>query len=373
MSLPTLPTRQKAIVQADTDPVTFEISDNRPIPVPLANELLIKVSAVALNHCDWKMPGRVPCPGAVNGADYSGTIMRMGESAALTSGLRIGDRVAGAQVASSRRHPWSGAFAEYIRHEHDMVWKVPDSWSWEQAAAIGCATTSTVGMALWITLGLTGTPEEPTREPKFVLVYGGATASGTFAIQLLKLQVTSSSGYRVITTCSPKNFTMVEGYGAEKAFDYHSSTCGEDIRAYTKNSLEYVLDIITEARTIRHCYAAIGRGGGKYCGFELLPDDLLATLRKSVKADWTMGLELTGNEVDLPGGYYRAANPELHDWFVLWKERYVALYESGKVKPHPITLRQGGLDKVIDGIETMRRREISGEKIVYPLYNTASS
>lgn len=86
-----------------------------------------------------------------------------------------------------------------------------------------------------------------------------------------------------------------------------------------------------------------------------------------------MGLELTRNEVDLPEGYYRATNLQLHEWFVLWKERYVALYESGKVKPHPVTLRQGGLEKIIDGIETMRRREISGDKIVYPLYNTASS
>lgn len=70
----------------------------------------------------------------------------------------------------------------------------------------------------------------------------------------------------------------------------HSSTCGEGIRAYTKNNLEYVLGIITGARTIRHCYAAIGRGGGKYCGFELLPDELLATFeslsRRTEPWDW---------------------------------------------------------------------------------------
>lgn len=115
------------------------------------------------------------------------------------------------------------------------------------------------------------------------------------------------SGYKVVTTCSPKNFKLVETYGTERAFDYHSPTCGEDIREYTDNSLEYVLDVITEARTIRHCYSAIGRGGGRYCGFELLPDDLIATMRKSVKADWVMGLEMTGLEIDLPGGYYRKA------------------------------------------------------------------
>ena len=160
----------------------------------------------------------------------------------------------------------------------------------------------------------------------------------------------------------------MESYGAEKAFDYHSPTCGEDIRAYTNNTLEYVLDIATEARTIRHCYSAIGRGGGKYCGFELLPDDLIATMRKSVKAEWVMGLEMTGLEIDLPGGYYRRANPELHAWFCVWIQRYAALFAAGKVRPHPIKVNQGGLAKVIDGIGAMQRKEVSGQKMVYPLY-----
>lgn len=189
-SLPTLPTSQQAVVQSE-NAGSFEISTNRPIPVPLPSQILIKVSAVALNHCDWKMPGRVPCPGAVDGADYSGTVVRLGESAALTSGFKIGDRVAGAQMASSRRRPWAGAFTEYIIEEADSAWLVPENLSWEEAASIGCAATSSVGMALWVSLKLPGTPEKPTLEPKYVLVYGGATASGTFAIQLLKLQVIS--------------------------------------------------------------------------------------------------------------------------------------------------------------------------------------
>jgi NADPH:quinone reductase-like Zn-dependent oxidoreductase len=92
-NLPTLPTSQQAIVQSEKNLGSFEISTNRPIPAPLPSQVLIEVSAVALNHCDWKMPGRVPCPGAVDGADYSGTVVRLGKSAALTSGLEIGDRV----------------------------------------------------------------------------------------------------------------------------------------------------------------------------------------------------------------------------------------------------------------------------------------
>ena len=196
--LPPLPTSQQAVVQSAKNPGAFEISTNRPIPVPSPTQLLIKVSAVALNHCDWKMPGRVPCPGAVDGADYSGTVVRLGESAARTSGLKIGDRVAGAQMASSRRRPWVGAFTEYILEEADSAWRVPENLSWEEAAAVGCAVTTSVGMALWISLKLPGTPEEPTLRPKYVLVYGGATASGTFAIQLLKLQVITFSPFPVL-------------------------------------------------------------------------------------------------------------------------------------------------------------------------------
>ena len=47
----------------------------------------------------------------------------------------------------------------------------------------------------------------------------------------------------MLASCSPHNFKLVEGFGAEKAFDYTSPTAAEDIRAYTANSLEYVMDI----------------------------------------------------------------------------------------------------------------------------------
>ena len=57
------------------------------------------------------------------------------------------------------------------------------------------------------------------------------------------MRIPLRSGCRVVTTCSPKSFKLVEEYGAEKAFDYSSPTRGEDVRAYAKNTLEYALDI----------------------------------------------------------------------------------------------------------------------------------
>ena len=158
---------------------------------------------------------------------------------------------------------------------------------------------------------------------------------------------------------------MVESYGAEKAFDYNSSTCGEDICKYTKNTLQYALDIITEARTLRHCYAAIGRGGGRYIGFELIPEELTASMRKTVKAQWVLGIEMCGREIALPGGYHRKPNPELRAWGCEWIQRFEALIQAGKIRSHPVKLNEGGLDAVIAGVERMKRREVRGEKLVY--------
>lgn len=186
--LPALPPSRQAVVQSAKKPGSLELRTDLPMPAVPPDHVLIKVTAVAVNHCDYKMPARVHCPNTVDGCDFSGAVVRLGDSVARTpGGLRIGDRVAGAQMASQARRPWSGAFTEYIAEKPDNLWRVPEHFSWEQASSIGCAVASSVGMALWWEMKLPGMPEEPTPDPKFVLVYGGSTASGTFAIQLLKM------------------------------------------------------------------------------------------------------------------------------------------------------------------------------------------
>jgi NADPH:quinone reductase-like Zn-dependent oxidoreductase len=186
--LPALPSTRQAVVQPATKPGTFELRTDLPVPTVSPDHVLIKVSAVAVNHCDYKMPARIHCPNTVDGCDFSGAVVCLGDAvASMPGGLRIGDRVAGAQMASQACRPWSGAFTEYIAEKPENLWRVPEHFSWEQAASIGCAVASSVGMALWWEMKLPGTPEKPTSDPKFILVYGGSTASGTFTMQLLKM------------------------------------------------------------------------------------------------------------------------------------------------------------------------------------------
>jgi NADPH:quinone reductase-like Zn-dependent oxidoreductase len=174
-----------------------------------------------------------------------------------------------------------------------------------------------------------------------------------------------TSGYKVVTTCSPANFELLESLGAEKCFDYNSPTCGQEIRAYTKNSLQYAFDIITEAKSIAHCYAAIGCEGDKYVGFDVLPTKLIESLRKTVKAGWVLGLEMSGKRIALPGEYYREPNPALLQWGVDWFPRIGNLIAARKLKSHPVRVMEGGLDAVIDGLGDMREKRVSGQKMVY--------
>ncbi|KAK4463580.1 Trans-enoyl reductase mycC [Cladorrhinum samala] len=373
---PEAPLFQRALVQSSTSGV-LALTETRPVPQPLPDQVLIRVAAVALNPCDWKMPTNFPCSGAGVGSDYSGTIVQVGSAVSVSPPLKIGDRVAGAVHASNCLNPQSGSFAEYLVVAADMLWRVPDSMSFSEAAAIGWCVLGTVGLATLHPrhLGLPGTPEQPfvaadeAKRP-WALVYAGSTASGTMAIQILRL-----SGFRVVTTCSPANFSLVESYGAEKAFDYHSPSLAQDVRAYTRNNLAYVVDIIADANSLRQCYASIGRAGGRYVGFELVPDELAAAMgRKTVKASWVLGIRMSGSEIALDRGYGSAADPELQAWGVALFKRMEKLIWDGKIRPHPIQVDdKSGLDGVVAGVEKLRNREVSGMKLVYTFQSSILS
>lgn len=48
------------------------------------------------------------------------------------------------------------------------------------------------------------------------------------------------SGFRVITTCSPKSNDLVKERGADEVYDYHDfDKCVEDIRASVGDDLQY--------------------------------------------------------------------------------------------------------------------------------------
>lgn len=63
-----------------------------------------------------------------------------------------------------------------------------------------------------------------------VLIWAGSTAVGQWAIQLAHI-----SGFRVITTASPKNHQLLKEIGAEDVYDYRDETTPQKIASKYPN------------------------------------------------------------------------------------------------------------------------------------------
>ena len=184
--------------------------------------------------------------------------MALGEQVAAEGRLKLGDRVAGVSDGMEKLRPQSGSFAEYASIDAGMAFKMPDDMSFEVGASFGLRI-ATSSMAIFHSLGIgMDLLKKPAEKPFDVLVYGGATSTGTMAIQLLK-----RCGLHVIATCSPRSQELVRSFGADVCFDYNDPECGPKIREFTGNALDYALDCITEPQTMKICYQALGRCGGK--------------------------------------------------------------------------------------------------------------
>ena len=154
--------------------------------------VLVRTVAVALNPADAKMLDYSPSPDAVHGYDFAGTIVSLGPES--PPHLSVGDRVADLVHGMNKLRPDVGAFAEYVGETGDLLLKIPEDMSWEDAAGLGTGI-ATAGLGIWRELEVPGGAQrmvqglksEVKHRREFVLIVGGSTATGTRAIQMCKL------------------------------------------------------------------------------------------------------------------------------------------------------------------------------------------
>ncbi|KAH8667030.1 chaperonin 10-like protein [Xylariales sp. PMI_506] len=365
MSLPT----HHTVVAAESRGKLI-IRPNAPVPALDADMVLVKTAAVAINPHDAKTLEYSVVPGAIVGGDFAGTVVALGADALAAGRLSVGDRVAGTVLGMNKLRPDVGAFAEYVNAMADFLLKIPDDMSFEDAATLPLGV-GTALYALFSELGIPASLDQLGTEKsinisnddrEFVLVAGGSTATGTRAIQLLKL-----AGLRPIATCSPSNFDLALRFGAEKVFDYHQDSCAADIRAYTGNELAYALDCVAQADTTQLCYAALGRAGGRYVTLEPFREAVAQTRPLTVQPSWFMAPTLIGVEVDMHGEFGRKARPEDRLFGARAFLAMQGLLDRGLVDTHPAKVMPGAWEGIMHGVDTMRTDPPSGFKLVYPV------
>lgn len=181
-------------------PGQLSLRQDGPLPYMAPDMALVRTVAVAINPDDAKMLDYSPAVGAIHGCDFAWVVVALGSDAPRH--LSIGDRVAGAVHGNNSLEPRVGAFAQYVGATAELLLKIPDTMTFEEASTLGIGL-ATAGLALFRELeipvrmedlidragrpGPAGSDSDVTPNAVWVLVSGGSTATGTRAIQLLKL------------------------------------------------------------------------------------------------------------------------------------------------------------------------------------------
>jgi hypothetical protein len=194
MSAFAFPLRQNALVVVG--PGQLSLHQDAPLPDVAPDMALVRTVAVAINPVDAKMLDYSPAVGAIHGCDFAGVVVALGSEAPRH--LSIGDRVAGAVHGNNSLEPRVGAFAQYVGATAELLLRIPDAMTFEEGSTLGIGL-ATAGLALFRELEVPVSLEdlihragpdvevEATPNAAWVLVSGGSTATGTRAIQLLKL------------------------------------------------------------------------------------------------------------------------------------------------------------------------------------------
>ncbi len=185
-------------------------------PEPKSDEVLIKIHAAAVNPIDWKLrygylkekfPFNFPI---VLGWDASGIVEKPGED---VDSFQKGDRVFVRPELTNR-----GTYAEYTTAKEDLIAKIPEQISFEEAAAVPLA-----GLTAYQCLVNVGKLESGNK----VLIHAGAGGVGSFAIQIAK-----NMGAYVATTASTKNVEFLKSLGADEVIDYTKDDFSQKLENY---------------------------------------------------------------------------------------------------------------------------------------------
>lgn len=163
--------------------------------------VIVQTAAVAINPTDVKMLDYSAASGAIHDYDFAGTIVALGKDVLASGRLAVGDRVAGFVHGMNNLQPDVDAFAEYAGACVDILLKLPDHMTFEEASTLGVGV-GTAMMGFFDEFCVRPSLKELRRggmkpvhddagekERAYVLVAGGSIATGTRAIQLLKMLV----------------------------------------------------------------------------------------------------------------------------------------------------------------------------------------
>ncbi|KAJ4349465.1 uncharacterized protein N0V89_008080 [Didymosphaeria variabile] len=326
---------------------------NSPIPVPKDDEIVIEVVVAGCNPKDYKTYW-VPKP--INqGDDIAGVVHQVGLKVLE---FRPSDRV----FALHQIQAPHGAYAEYAVASAATTAHLPPETSFEEAATIPLAAI-TAALGLYRTLSLPP-PWAPRTLPGPLLIYGGSTAVGAFAIKLARaanlhpIMAVAGNGLGLVSS-------LLDSAAGDVALDY-------------RNGPEQLQRDIGNALTASHVKAA-------HAVFDAVSENASwDACTPFLMADTPLATVLPYPETaHLPGGTAQAQlvmSGDVHDVFgvkaggrdfgYVMMRAFARGLQEGWFSGHPFEVVPGGLYGVQSGLERLSKGEVSAKKLVYRIEET---
>jgi NADPH:quinone reductase-like Zn-dependent oxidoreductase len=348
-SLVNMPSQNIAAIQP-AEKTNVEV---RPlaIPEPGPHDILIKNQSIAFNPLEWKVQrlALFPLPYPfINGYSFAGTVEKVGSSVTM---FKSGDRVAAKKNMAARTGNEYGAYQRYVLCQQGNVAKLPDEVVLDEAASVMLNLPTAVG-ALNIVLGLERPSlgkETASAKSNKLLVYGGSSSVGQFAIQ-----IASQAGYTVVTTSSPRNMDQVRPLGATKIVDHTKAPEKVVEQLAAEGPYAYIFDTIalpTTTSVVAQVMAANIKAGGT--------GSFQATMPDVQPFEYPAGVEKESSSY--AGLIDDVTNKAVGRWF--YEELVPKGLASGRIVPPRIEKMKGGLSRVQEALDRMMKG-VSGVKLV---------
>jgi NADPH:quinone reductase-like Zn-dependent oxidoreductase len=306
-----------------------------------------------------------------SGDDVAGTIAAIGEG---VTEFHVGDRVA----AFHEMVQPDGAFAEYAIAWESTTFHIPAKTTFEEAATLPLAAmTAAVGMYLCLRL-----PEPWVAATKKIplVVYGGSSAVGAFAIKLAQ----ASNVHPVIA---------VAGGGADYVETLIDRAKGDTIVDYRKGDAA-VVEGITQALAdngfqtddLVHAFDAVSEKGS----FQNLSKVLSSKKERNPHitlvlpgADYSDIPSHITHSTTMVGRVHAAVDPKSEeakqgiktggkDFGYVWFRLFNRALAEGWLTAHPYEVIPGGLEGVQTGLQNLKEGKASAIKYLYRISDTKS-
>lgn len=247
-----------------------------------------------------------------------------------------------------------GSYAEYATAPAHTTVHIPARTSFEEAATIPLAAM-TAALALYqqLQLPLPWAPASDKRIP--LIIYGGSTAVGSFALKFAKL-----SNIHPIITVAGSGVDYVKSLGiADHIIDYRKGKVAADIKAALNGEKVYhVFDSVSSKGSYANILPVLENPGGKINFVSPMED---AEIPEGIEKSNTWVNSIHIGRPDLGEG---KSMEDLDFGYVLFRYIGRALAE-GKFSGHPQTVIPGGLGGIEKGLTLLMEGKASATKYVY--------